>query len=497
MSYNSSTGLIEAPVSIKDVCDALNIVYDSSYADVGYLCKRASRLNPTARFKPFKGGGVEVQTNLWDFGGGTAPTGWAQGDEYDFDNQGLGHWSPRAQAAFGTLLPQLTFDDYTFPNPGAKWTCSTPTGGTSEPYRLSDFNGYQVTPKNVWSFSLTYPPHFAIYQRSTTPAGQYARFGVSILTYTQALGAPDSQYVSLKDVARGTTNHTNESLYIWVAVMAEAENSRTGGKVLYAKRTTQTLAQIFNNQQYAVEVDFNLNENFHPWDTSSGSFITGQSLLYNIKGPFKIQCFIGPQINSDGFVSSQYNGLTQQGIAGHGSDALSASAASCLSLSGVTLGSDITNIDYNIVNWNTGISFETTPGTITYTKDSSNYYHYNVTSQPSVKIKRASVSGNYDTISTIVYYKITALLSTSGSYYYMVNDEPHYINGGETITLSSGNSWNVSVGGQTQSITAQLPSLIGMEENVHHQGSWTITISTSDTDSGYGTPSTSWTTTIP
>lgn len=59
--YDSVTKTITAPVSIKDVCDALGYQYNPSTADLGSLCI-SPRINVWARYKPTEGGTIEKRT---------------------------------------------------------------------------------------------------------------------------------------------------------------------------------------------------------------------------------------------------------------------------------------------------------------------------------------------------------------------------------------------------------------------------------------------------
>ena len=423
MSYNSSTGIITAPVSIQDVCNALNISYSSSYADVGFLATRTSRINPTARYKPFKYSGIGVQTNLWPGIGTSMGAGWADGDEFNID--GNNHLSARANAAFGTLISNLTFDSDGFPNRGSKWSVNHPTGGSNEPFRLSDFNGYISIADNCWKLTIFDAPHFAKFRSSQTTTN--AAFNLIFQPFKDdGSGNANKYYVSLKDIAL-TSQYNIDNLYLWISVTSSETVS--GNRKLYAKRTESNLRTIFNSTSPQIPFNFDLNSNFKPitGGTNINPTFAGyinpsgpEGGLSDINGDFKIQCFIGPWINRDGIVSSIYNKTVNNVIfnSTYGTAALEGAALNCLSLSCTALGSDTKTISYKSVYWNTQLSGEwcdnnnnyvTNPSSlISYTRtyDSTGFTTYTITSNLYFLLKRGNVSADYiDTISTTVYCK--------------------------------------------------------------------------------------------
>lgn len=456
MSYNSSNGIITAPVSIQDVCNALNVSYSSSYADVGFLATRTSRINPTARYKPFKGGGVGVQTNLWKGIGTSMGAGWADGDEFNID--GNNRLSARANAAFGTLVPNLTFDSNGFPNSGNKWSCNTPTGGSNEPFRLSDFNGYISIPANCWDITIESAPHFAMFRKSQTDAN--ANYRILFKPFKDdGNGNINKYYVTLRDIAL-TSLYNIDNLYLWIAIIAESTNTASNYKRIYAKRSDNNLRTIFGSTGILptqVLFDFNLKSNFKPITggtninpTFAGYVDTSGAYagMCDINGQFKIQCFIGPRINQHGICSSIYNVTINNVVfnSTYGSTALENQETSLLSLACMSTGSDVKTIDYKVVNWNTQltqmwcnysksqITFSSTDITITSTStpikgvgtynSSSNKTIFDITSSLYVLFKRGNVSGDYvDTVQTTVYFKISISYLVNSSYTFTLGNE--------------------------------------------------------------------------
>jgi len=472
-TLDDSGPIIKAPVSIYDV---KTVLQHPGHNDLATLCTE-SNINPTARYKPFKGGGLGVETNLYR---GATETGWADGNEFtitkDGNNVPIATLSPRASANFGTNVPNLTFDADGFPNPGSAWTFDPPTGGVNSPYRLTDFNGYIHTRSNCWDYEIVSAPHFALRHNSTIVNVQTdarRKFQLTIYPFKNTGdGNRNKYYLSLADIA--LTHLSNlAQLYLWVAIIAEPSSTISGNKRIYAKRLPSSLGELFENNSFPVQViEFDIVKDFPPIVSGSGqnvSFDTSSNNfgLYDIKGPFKLQFFIGPKLNefyySDdtsnkfGIFSNIYDGTAAGGIEGsvsnadyikniYGSTALQNANINTLSLAGADAGSDISTISYAVVNWNTQltqiwcnssksqITFSSTSIIITSTStpikgtgtynSSSNKTIFDITSNLHVLFRRGNVSGDYvDTIQTTVYFKISVSYLVDSSYTFTLGSE--------------------------------------------------------------------------
>ena len=104
MAYDN--GITNAPISIYDVQRALG----TNEQDLGSLCKHAN-INPMAKYKPVRYSKLSPLTDA----------------EFKSTNYGL---------VTGSVF------NASDSNPSNTWTYNKPTGGSSQPYRLTDFDGY-------------------------------------------------------------------------------------------------------------------------------------------------------------------------------------------------------------------------------------------------------------------------------------------------------------------------------------------------------------------
>lgn len=104
MAYDD--GITNAPISIYDVQRALG----TNEQDLGSLCKHAN-INPMAKYKPVRYSKLSPLTDA----------------EFKSTNYGL---------VTGSVF------NASDSNPSNTWTYNKPTGGSSQPYRLTDFDGY-------------------------------------------------------------------------------------------------------------------------------------------------------------------------------------------------------------------------------------------------------------------------------------------------------------------------------------------------------------------
>ena len=143
MGYNSSTRKITAPVGIGDVQAALNDWNN----DLGRLCKSAN-INMWAKYKPVIKDMINTTSQLksdltWKSINGSGGLGTDAWFMSTYLNYGI---TPKA-VSYSTddnrMITALNTLANSHINGGLNgWTYQTPSGGSSSPYRLTDYNGY-------------------------------------------------------------------------------------------------------------------------------------------------------------------------------------------------------------------------------------------------------------------------------------------------------------------------------------------------------------------
>lgn len=116
MAYNSSTTIVTAPVSIRDVQNALG----KSDIDLGTLCV-ANTINKWSKYKPV------VYPSLFD----------------NNDGKGTVINTSSTKQMYGLTVPLTTDYFNVYKNGGGQWVYTRPTGGLASPFRLTDFNNYR------------------------------------------------------------------------------------------------------------------------------------------------------------------------------------------------------------------------------------------------------------------------------------------------------------------------------------------------------------------
>lgn len=115
MSY--SNGTITAPIAASDPYNCMGVGKTSSGYDVGYICKNGhGKINKWSRHKPVKFNKV---TELSDS---------------DFQS-----------VNFGLTIPSAVSTNWETAINNATYTYNPPAGGSSEPFRLTDFNYYRTS----------------------------------------------------------------------------------------------------------------------------------------------------------------------------------------------------------------------------------------------------------------------------------------------------------------------------------------------------------------
>ena len=117
MSYNSSTGIISAPVSIDDVKSALG----ESSNDVATLCT-SSNINMWAKYKP---------------------TSYPAPFPEDWYKAGDGNYGMNIPNDARVTNTNALVAKYSLEHNGYGGMYKRPTGGSTSPYRLGDFRGYR------------------------------------------------------------------------------------------------------------------------------------------------------------------------------------------------------------------------------------------------------------------------------------------------------------------------------------------------------------------
>lgn len=151
----NSNGKITPPVGLAgDIYSVLGISPRNGIYDVGYPCKdTGKKINKWARNKPIKHPNLGILTD-----------------------------AQRMEKNFGLVAPQ-SFVDSPSDLKCSEWTYAPPTGGSSEPLRMRDFNGYNhkaAVPIRLRNYELTYD------KKSPTDLKILASFKVKTLTSGEA-----------------------------------------------------------------------------------------------------------------------------------------------------------------------------------------------------------------------------------------------------------------------------------------------------------------------
>ena len=169
MGYNNE--LITAPVSIYDVQQALGV----ASGDLGTLCKHEN-INKWAKFKPFRAGQIAIMPVVDSSGFPTKQS--AVGSHYQYligTNCGLyiNYRNYGLNACLQKVISMMNAG-----NDDDIWTYQPPTGGTSQPFRLVDFCGYNryarpfLWQTNIYNKQIGY--------RGSQDDGKMIDFGIEI-----------------------------------------------------------------------------------------------------------------------------------------------------------------------------------------------------------------------------------------------------------------------------------------------------------------------------
>ena len=140
MSYSS--GIIQAPVSISDIQNALGVV---GGGDLGTLCV-ASTINPWAKYKPVRSQVIDTVTGQWENNAWKNSATWWKNTQAGSATQG---GNPTGSCGFhieyftgfGAYTSSGTFA-YKLINGLLGWAYEKPAGGSQSPYRQQDFAQY-------------------------------------------------------------------------------------------------------------------------------------------------------------------------------------------------------------------------------------------------------------------------------------------------------------------------------------------------------------------
>ena len=140
MSYSS--GIIQAPVSISDIQNALGVV---GGGDLGTLCV-ASTINPWAKYKPVRSQVIDTVTGQWENNAWKNSATWWKNTQAGSATQGgqpTGSCGFHIEyfTGFGAYTSTGTFA-YKLINGLLGWAYEKPAGGSQSPYRQQDFAQY-------------------------------------------------------------------------------------------------------------------------------------------------------------------------------------------------------------------------------------------------------------------------------------------------------------------------------------------------------------------
>lgn len=143
-----NNGLITYPVGVGEVCNVLG----TNHADVGWVCSRGTLINKWAKYKPV------ILPNVID---STTINGVAQMNN-DKTWKSTATWWKASDGKCGFTIGLRTNGSDLVTNWGTDWTYNPPTGGSSAPYRLIDFNYYDH--HAVSPIYVSYPSEYVINQ---------------------------------------------------------------------------------------------------------------------------------------------------------------------------------------------------------------------------------------------------------------------------------------------------------------------------------------------
>lgn len=141
MAYDKSSGLITAPVSIRDLQRCLRTIVTVSgrryiSGDLGYIIANGG-INKWAKYKPVPHASVNTVTGQWD----AARNKWlSTASWWKSPNGQCGLKIPYGDNINNTTNPNSVL--YKLLNGLMPWTYIRPSGGAASPYRLQDFAGY-------------------------------------------------------------------------------------------------------------------------------------------------------------------------------------------------------------------------------------------------------------------------------------------------------------------------------------------------------------------
>lgn len=419
-----SSNIVSAPIGLKEVADLLG---ETTY-DVGYLCSRSFIINPCAKWKPFRYNSVATMAHVTDF-----------------STDGVTPLSPRALCQFGTNVPDLVVASAGTPNNGATWSCNTPRGSAqSEPYRLTDFDGYQHERSKLW----------AVGWFNTNPDGTPGNVDWSHDNWTyvyltlydgETHRKPNS--LLLSDVIQRSGYFRADQMYIWVAIIY--------GNSVFAKRSQYSIYEMCSNTAKQQDIiQFLIRSGRYAAKDGVIQYQTADfdGHLQLISGDYRVLAFAG--------TATQYDYCTNVANISY------KKSLACIS------GCDYKNLNFTVAAWQTSLSVAVvTAPTRSYNQST---YPRTVTFGNLVfKISRGSVTGTLSQASFV--YRVTALFAAGG---YLNGHSEH-----ETVVLATG-SLNLAANQNSGNITVQIPTAYQTAA-----GALYIYIETAkDSGSAYGSP---------
>ena len=237
-------------VSVADVQQTLNV----SANDVGSLC-RSSRVNKWSKYKPVGTSVIDTYDQLdassmkWK-----ASASWWRGNDGS-----CGITVLRTASSLASLKTDVDTQRVI-------WDKVTPTGGASEPYRLTDFNEYHHN---------ALPPTFSL------GASTAHLVAGSKLTIMVATSADDGYSLKFGDIA------TYDNWYYTVAVYD------TSGGLKFVKSTDKTVGNYGDGESILFEIPYNNGNYGYQGILTEGNTYYAYAFLSSVRYEFTRYEYVG------------------------------------------------------------------------------------------------------------------------------------------------------------------------------------------------------------
>lgn len=238
----NNNGIITAPISLKDdVYHVLGASPSGAYYDLGYACRNThGKINKWSYYKPTPYPSLSLTTQA------------QMKEAFSSVNYGL-TWTK-----FGTALNLISTVDA-----GTEtWGYQPPTGGSSSPYRLTDFFGYNhraVSPFSIgWSANGETGVDSVSIGIEYNPIDTFMPAGISSYFWAITFKKPDGTYLTkISDYNVGTESVHGFSVSV--------------NKSMLGVGTTTCYAYLVPSNEYN-SIDYNEN-NLHTYDWTNRGYI--------------------------------------------------------------------------------------------------------------------------------------------------------------------------------------------------------------------------------